>query len=118
MCVCVCVCVCACVGVCVIAPMRLRAHFVAQLFRRCQESVAGTDWIQLSHLCSYDIGWCRYFQQDYAAALPLFLTLQQENKWSKAFYAYMVAVRQTPAVLLSRCPRGSVIDVCATDGAG
>lgn len=65
-----------------------------QMFERCQEAVRATDWVQLAHLCSYDIGWCRFYQLDYAAAAPIFLGLQADNTWSKAFYAYMVAVRK------------------------
>jgi hypothetical protein len=63
-----------------------------QLFERCQTNVREAAWVQLQHLCLYEIGWCRYFQLDYAAAIPLFTQLQAENSWSKAFYAYMVAV--------------------------
>ena len=63
-----------------------------QSFQRCQAAIAATDWVQLAHLNDYEIGWAHMFQLNYERALPLWLKLQEENAWSKAFYCYMAAV--------------------------
>lgn len=50
------------------------------------------EWIQMKHLGLYELGWCHAFMQNWEACVPTFHRLETENEWSKAFYAYMVAV--------------------------
>ncbi len=52
----------------------------------------GVEWVQMAHLCLYELGWCRAFQHQWDAVLPLMARLRDENEWSKAFYAYFNAV--------------------------
>ncbi len=65
--------------------------FIPQLFERCQDVVRATDWVQLMHLCDYEIAWARVFMLDFDRAVPLWSKLQAENAWSKAFYCYQAA---------------------------
>jgi hypothetical protein len=63
-----------------------------------------SEWVQLSHLCAYEIGWCRVFAHDWRAVLGPFALLSRENEWSKAFYTYMtgVSLLQQGRVALAR----------------
>jgi hypothetical protein len=70
-----------------------------------------TEWIQLAHLNAYEIAWCEAFQHDWEAARLQFKRLQDENTWSKAFYAYMqaVALLQLGAVRDARAKMREVV---------
>eukprot|EP01138_Halocafeteria_seosinensis_P016376 gb/GECG01016707.1/.p1 GENE.gb/GECG01016707.1/~~gb/GECG01016707.1/.p1 ORF type:complete len:872 (+),score=112.04 gb/GECG01016707.1/:1-2616(+) len=50
------------------------------------------DWVQLRHLCAYELGFCEAFRLDWARAADQFRMLEDENTWSKPFYGYMRAV--------------------------
>ena len=54
----------------------------------CLQRSAGVEWVQLSHLCSYELAWSHAFAGDWAAARAPFAMLRANNEWSKAFYGY------------------------------
>ena len=49
-------------------------------------------WLQLQHLCAYELGWCHFFFLDFTRSLACWDRLARENSWSKAFFLYMQAV--------------------------
>eukprot|EP00753_Platysulcus_tardus_P009832 PLAT2336.1.p1 GENE.PLAT2336.1~~PLAT2336.1.p1 ORF type:complete len:739 (+),score=343.64 PLAT2336.1:45-2261(+) len=71
---------------------RLRGELdeAAQSF---EHSMASQDeLIQLHHLCAYELLWCHMFKSDWPAAVPHITRLQEENGWSKGFYAFCNAL--------------------------
>jgi hypothetical protein len=74
-----------------LARMRRDPAAAAALFARCTAAGGVARLPQLAHLCHYELSWCHAFAHDWASVLPLYATLQRENAWSKAFYAYMQA---------------------------
>jgi tetratricopeptide (TPR) repeat protein len=48
------------------------------------------NWAQLEHLCYYELAWTNMFMNRYDDAMVFFNRLLQENKWSKAVYAYLL----------------------------
>ncbi|KJE93018.1 hypothetical protein CAOG_03881 [Capsaspora owczarzaki ATCC 30864] len=56
-------------------------------FERAVE--AQKDWKQLQHLCFYELGWCHFFNQQFAESYDYFGRLVKDNEWSKGFYVYM-----------------------------
>lgn len=50
------------------------------------------DWIQLRHLCAYELGFCEAFRLCWEKSANQFRMLEDENTWSKPFYGYMQAV--------------------------
>ena len=49
-------------------------------------------WLQLQHLCLYELGFCHFFLQDWKRSLECWERLSRENSWSKAFFIYMQGV--------------------------
>jgi len=49
-------------------------------------------WLQLQHLCAYELGFCHFFSLQYARSAECWDVLVRENSWSKAFFTYMRAV--------------------------
>jgi len=70
--------------------MRRDLPAATQAFER---SAAGQPtWIQLQHLCAYELGFCSFFSLNFTKSAAYWLRLREENNWSKAFFAYMHAV--------------------------
>jgi tetratricopeptide (TPR) repeat protein len=67
-----------------------RPEDAIRCFTRCME--LPFKWIQLKHLCIYELSWVHLFSFEWELALPLFQQLEEENNWSKSFYAYMQGV--------------------------
>ena len=53
---------------------------------------AGGALAQLESLSAYERAWCEAFSGDWETTAELFAQLRDSNNWSKAFYAYGVAV--------------------------
>lgn len=47
----------------------------------------------MRHLCAYELGMCHLFSLDWVSALAANQNLFKENDWSRAFFAYVCAVR-------------------------
>eukprot|EP00281_Chroomonas_sp_CCMP1168_P024499 CAMPEP_0206228148 /NCGR_PEP_ID=MMETSP0047_2-20121206/9015_1 /ASSEMBLY_ACC=CAM_ASM_000192 /TAXON_ID=195065 /ORGANISM="Chroomonas mesostigmatica_cf, Strain CCMP1168" /LENGTH=494 /DNA_ID=CAMNT_0053651373 /DNA_START=226 /DNA_END=1706 /DNA_ORIENTATION=- len=50
------------------------------------------DWVQLQHLCCYELGWSFMANAHWGVAKGHWQRLVNESKWSKAFYVYMKAL--------------------------
>ena len=50
------------------------------------------EWVQLQHLMAYELAWSTCFARDYTASLKHWQLLYTANNWSKATFAYMMAV--------------------------
>lgn len=42
-------------------------------------------------LCLHEVAWCHLICLDYEQAYKSLVELQQQSRWSKAFYAYLAA---------------------------
>jgi len=52
----------------------------------------GEQFVQLQHVCAYELGFCYLFSLQYDICSSFFARLEKENSWSKAFFAYVQAV--------------------------
>ena len=67
---------------------RLRAS--AEAF--CDAARGGKDFVQIVHVNYYELAFNCLFARRWRAALHYFAALLRENTWSRAFYAYVMAV--------------------------
>eukprot|EP01065_Artemidia_motanka_P009236 TRINITY_DN14717_c0_g1_i1.p1 TRINITY_DN14717_c0_g1~~TRINITY_DN14717_c0_g1_i1.p1 ORF type:complete len:737 (+),score=203.08 TRINITY_DN14717_c0_g1_i1:54-2264(+) len=58
------------------------------LLSRAVETGNRREFSQLVHLSEYELAWTRVFALRFAAAAPLFESLQKESGWSPGFYVY------------------------------
>ncbi|KAJ7325649.1 Tetratricopeptide repeat protein 39C [Desmophyllum pertusum] len=59
-------------------------------FHQAMRSAAEQQEIAL--ICQYEIGWCHMLRLEWEYALPAFLRLKEESKWSQSYYAYLCGV--------------------------
>jgi tetratricopeptide (TPR) repeat protein len=50
------------------------------------------DWLQLSHVCYWEMGLCCLASGDFKKAASYYSILYKENKWSKAVWLYLEAI--------------------------
>eukprot|EP00112_Aurelia_sp_Birch-Aquarium-sp1_P001539 Seg1166.6 transcript_id=Seg1166.6/GoldUCD/mRNA.D3Y31 product="Tetratricopeptide repeat protein 39C" protein_id=Seg1166.6/GoldUCD/D3Y31 len=53
-----------------------------------------TDQREVALLCYYDQGWCYMMQLQWEKAIPCFVKLRVDSKWSEAYYTYLLAVTE------------------------
>lgn len=47
---------------------------------------------EIALICQYEVGWCHMLRLEWEYALPAFLRLREESKWSQSYYAYLCGV--------------------------
>jgi tetratricopeptide (TPR) repeat protein len=57
-------------------------------------------WVQLHHVCHWNLAFCYSAQLDYAQAWRQIQILERDSKWSKAIYTYLTAAYQYMSNLL------------------
>ena len=71
---------------------RLRRDLRASVACFMRSADMQTEFVQLQHLCYYELGWSHFFLGEYGESLKYFGVLSVESEWSKAFYGYMKAL--------------------------
>lgn len=71
---------------------RLKGHIGIALDEFHQAMHSAAEQQEIALICQYEIGWCHMLRLEWEYALPAFLRLKEESKWSQSYYAYLCGV--------------------------
>jgi len=71
---------------------RLKGHIGEALDEFHQAMRSAAEQQEIALICQYEIGWCHMLRLEWEYALPAFLRLKEESKWSQSYYAYLCGV--------------------------
>ncbi|XP_068706199.1 tetratricopeptide repeat protein 39C-like [Montipora foliosa] len=71
---------------------RLKGHIGEALDEFHQAMRYAAEQKEIALICQYEIGWCHMLRLEWEYALPAFLRLKEESKWSQSYYAYLCGV--------------------------
>jgi len=69
---------------------RMQGNVPAAINDFNKSAAVQVQFVQLQHLCSYELGWCYMFQLNWLKSAEQWQRLLVENKWSKQFFGYML----------------------------
>jgi tetratricopeptide (TPR) repeat protein len=58
---------------------------------------------EVEHICLYEKGWVEFLQLRWDKALPCFIRLKDETRWSACYYGYLTAIVTGMSGNLERC---------------
>ncbi|XP_002167925.3 tetratricopeptide repeat protein 39C isoform X1 [Hydra vulgaris] len=71
---------------------RLRGNLEESLNLLSRTVSTNSEQKEIILLCCYDKGWCHLLKMEWNESFICFSKLQQESKWSEAYYAYLLAL--------------------------